>query len=407
MQPNPRRAGHAPGSEIRTAQRRVRRRLLHDPAAPGPGVRRQPADAGARDRRHVRAQGQAQSLMQMPTDGRSRDGRSDVRVHRPRRSRSGMSQIRVRMTARAVDEPHRASSQLELLFDLTFVVAISRITAPLADSIANGDVLQALTPFLQVFFSIWWAWMNYTWFASSYDTDDVVYRLLTLVQIAGVLVLAAGVPAALSDNDLRGITVGYLIMRVGLITLWLRAAIEDPTNRGTALRYAAGIAGLGGRLGAPPRPRRIRRAVTSRRRAARSSSASWCSSSRYRCGRSAGRAPAGTRITSPNGTDCSRSSFSAKCIFSASSEVEDAIEGRGCQRCPGDDRDRRSRRDVRTVVAVLPRAGRARVLPTTAIGRSCGASPSTASSRRSLVSAPDSRSPSLRPGTGSGCRPSP
>jgi low temperature requirement protein LtrA len=150
----------------------------------------------------------------------------------------------MRMTARAIDEPHRASSQLELLFDLTFVVAISRITTPLADSIATGETVQALTPFLQVFFSIWWAWMNYTWFASSYDTDDVVYRLLTLVQIAGVLVLAAGVPAALSDNDLRGITVGYLIMRVGLITLWLRAAVEDPTNRGTALRYAAGIAGL-------------------------------------------------------------------------------------------------------------------------------------------------------------------
>ena len=33
-------------------------------------------------------------------------------------------------------------------------------------------------------------------------------------------------------------------MRVGLIALWLRAAIEDPTSRGTALRYAAGIAGL-------------------------------------------------------------------------------------------------------------------------------------------------------------------
>ena len=31
-------------------------------------------------------------------------------------------------------------------------------------------------------------WMNFTWFASAYDTDDVLYRLLTFVQIAGVLV---------------------------------------------------------------------------------------------------------------------------------------------------------------------------------------------------------------------------
>ncbi|MFD0539020.1 hypothetical protein ACFQY7_40155 [Actinomadura luteofluorescens] len=42
------------------------------------------------------------------------------------------------MTARAVDEPHRASSQLELLFDLTFVVAVAAVTARFADHIAAG-----------------------------------------------------------------------------------------------------------------------------------------------------------------------------------------------------------------------------------------------------------------------------
>jgi len=41
------------------------------------------------------------------------------------------------------------------------------------------------------FFAIWWARMNFTWFASGYDTDDVPYRLFTMVQMAGVLVLAA------------------------------------------------------------------------------------------------------------------------------------------------------------------------------------------------------------------------
>ncbi len=43
-----------------------------------------------------------------------------------------------------------------------------------------------------VFFAIWWAWMNFTWFASAYDTDDVPYRVMTFVQMAGVLLLAAG-----------------------------------------------------------------------------------------------------------------------------------------------------------------------------------------------------------------------
>ncbi len=147
------------------------------------------------------------------------------------------------MRARPIDEPHRAASQLELLFDLVFVVAVAAATAELAHSIADGHALSGLLGFLQVFFAIWWAWMNFTWFASSYDTDDVAYRVLTMVQMAGVLVLAAGVPAA-ARADYRAVTIGYVVMRIGLVAQWLRAGAEDPASRRTALRYATGISVL-------------------------------------------------------------------------------------------------------------------------------------------------------------------
>jgi low temperature requirement protein LtrA len=152
--------------------------------------------------------------------------------------------VHIRMRERSTDEAHRTSSPLELLFDLTFVVAVASITAELAHGIADGHALEALTPFLQVFFAIWWAWMNFTWFASSYDTDDVPYRLLTMVQMAGVLVLAAGVPTAFEASDYRAITYGYLLMRIGLVAQWLRAAREDAASRRTALRYVLGISML-------------------------------------------------------------------------------------------------------------------------------------------------------------------
>src|SRR3954447_12718677 len=100
------------------------------------------------------------------------------------------------MTARPIDERTRVSSQLELLFDLTFVVAVAAVTEQFAHTIADGHAGAGVLPFLQVFFAIWWAWMNFTWFASSYDTDDVTYRILTMVQMAGVLIIAAGVTAA-------------------------------------------------------------------------------------------------------------------------------------------------------------------------------------------------------------------
>jgi len=145
------------------------------------------------------------------------------------------------MVARSLDEPNRAASRLELFFDLTFVVAIAKITEELAHRIAAGELINSVTPFLQVFFAIWWAWMNFTWFASSYDTDDVLYRILTLLQIAGVLVLAVGVPEAVNANDYRAIAAGYFIMRIGLAAQWTRAAVEDPRRRVTALRYVVGI----------------------------------------------------------------------------------------------------------------------------------------------------------------------
>ncbi|WP_439677366.1 low temperature requirement protein A [Embleya sp. MST-111070] len=150
--------------------------------------------------------------------------------------------IRKRMTGRAADEPHRTASPLELLFDLTFVIAVAAVTAQYAHGIAGGHVLSGLVPFLEVFFAVWWAWMNFTWFASSYDTDDIAYRVLTMVQMAGVPVLAAGIPATGADTDLRLVTTGYVVMRVALVAQWLRAAVEHPAGRRTAVRYAAGVA---------------------------------------------------------------------------------------------------------------------------------------------------------------------
>ncbi|MEU8118171.1 low temperature requirement protein A [Spirillospora sp. NPDC049024] len=151
-----------------------------------------------------------------------------------------MPPLRRRMVARDPDEPHRVSSPLELLFDLTFVAAVFQTVGRLGGAIESGRLGGSFTPYLMTFFAIWWVWMNFTWFASAYDTDDVPYRLMAFVQLAGVLVLAAGVPSAF-DGDVTTMTMGYLVMRVGLVALWLRAAVEDPEGRATALRYAVGL----------------------------------------------------------------------------------------------------------------------------------------------------------------------
>ena len=161
-----------------------------------------------------------------------------------------------RMAGRDPAEAHRASTALELFFDLCFVVAVAQASTRLHHALAEGESGHALVSYLAVFFAIWWAWMNFTWFASAYDTDDVPYRLTTFVQIAGALILAAGVPAAFDEANYAVVTLGYVVMRLAMVSQWLRAAHNDPAHRGPALRYAAGIAlvqvGWVARLALPP-----------------------------------------------------------------------------------------------------------------------------------------------------------
>ncbi|OJU89064.1 MAG: hypothetical protein BGO13_08760 [Burkholderiales bacterium 66-5] len=142
---------------------------------------------------------------------------------------------------RDIHEAHRAATPLELLFDLTFVVGVSLAAAQLHHAEGAGHALTALPGFLLAFFAIWWAWMNYTWFGSAYDNDDATYRVLTLLQMAGVLVFATGVPGLFEERTALAVA-GYAAMRLPLCVQWLRAARGDPLRRGTCLRYAAGVA---------------------------------------------------------------------------------------------------------------------------------------------------------------------
>ena len=72
-----------------------------------------------------------------------------------------------RMSGRDPSEAHRASTPLELLFDLTFVVAVARAGIELRDALALGQAGLALARYAEIFFGLWWAWMNFTWFASA------------------------------------------------------------------------------------------------------------------------------------------------------------------------------------------------------------------------------------------------
>jgi low temperature requirement protein LtrA len=151
------------------------------------------------------------------------------------------------MGGRDPHEQGRASTPLELLFDLTFVIAFGIAGAQFAHGVSEAHWGAALTGFGFAMFAICWAWINFSWFASAYDTDDWIFRLATMVQMVGVIVLALGLPAMFASIEHGGhidnsiMVLGYVIMRLALVFQWLRAARQDPLRRSTALTYAVSI----------------------------------------------------------------------------------------------------------------------------------------------------------------------
>lgn len=139
-------------------------------------------------------------------------------------------------------EVHRAATPLELFFDLVTVIAIASAAAGLHHGIAENHAAEAVPVFLIAFMATWWAWMNYTWFASAYDNDGPIYRLLTFWIMGGFLLLAASTPRFFDGMSITLPVLAYVIMRIGMVALWLIAARSNPENRKTAMRYATGIA---------------------------------------------------------------------------------------------------------------------------------------------------------------------
>jgi low temperature requirement protein LtrA len=153
----------------------------------------------------------------------------------------------VPLTGRDPQERERAGSPLELIFDLVAVVAVSIAASNLEHLLAEGHWLQGLGTFAFATFGITWAWLSYSQLLSAFDSDDWGVRLVTLMQMAGVLVLALGIAPMVASVDAGGplgnqvMVLGYVFMRVGSIILWLRVARASAEYRATALAYVRAL----------------------------------------------------------------------------------------------------------------------------------------------------------------------
>lgn len=158
-----------------------------------------------------------------------------------------------RVHGRDIRERHRPSSPLELFYDLTFVATIGVASVAFADGIAAGEPAPAAAAFGVTMLAILWAWTGSAWFTSAFDVDDWLFRIMTMAQMAGVIVLGIGVPDTFRAFETGGrfapvvMTAGYVIIRIATIGQWMRVAASDPPNRQPAIGNAVvvGIAQCG------------------------------------------------------------------------------------------------------------------------------------------------------------------
>jgi low temperature requirement protein LtrA len=123
----------------------------------------------------------------------------------------------------------RRATWLELFFDLVFVAAVGQ----LANSLSAQPTPERFFEFVAVFVPVWWAWTGFTFYANRFDTDDLLYRLLTLLGMFAVAVLATTVPSVFEGATI-GFPLAYVAVRLVLLVLYWRASRHVPEVRALA-----------------------------------------------------------------------------------------------------------------------------------------------------------------------------
>jgi low temperature requirement protein LtrA len=160
---------------------------------------------------------------------------SPSRLEGARRARPWLRPPRLR-TVPAAEAEERHASWLELFFDLVFVVAI----AELAQQLVLDHDLGGFAIFAGLFLPVFIAWQGFTFYADRFDTDDVLFRAVTVAAMLAIAALAVQVPDVATGRRDAGFVVAYATLRSLTIGLYLRAWRHAPDARPLIERYAGG-----------------------------------------------------------------------------------------------------------------------------------------------------------------------
>ena len=133
----------------------------------------------------------------------------------------------------------RSATWLELFFDLVFVISVAELVHRLGHHVSVLEVGQ----FIALFIPVWWCWVGHTVYATRFDTDDMIHRLLTFTMMFAAAIMAMQIPTAFKTGS-SGFAAGYVLARLCLLMLYIRARRHVPEAREMTTLYLSGF-GLG------------------------------------------------------------------------------------------------------------------------------------------------------------------
>jgi len=133
-------------------------------------------------------------------------------------------------------EVERHATWLELFYDLVFVAAIAQLATRLSADYSPAGFGR----FALIFIPVWWAWVGHTFYLSRFDTEDLLHRFLTMLQMTAVASLAVHVPEALTETS-TGFALSYAAVRFILVAEYIRAGRHIAVVRPLTSRYICGF----------------------------------------------------------------------------------------------------------------------------------------------------------------------
>ena len=142
----------------------------------------------------------------------------------------------------------RATSSVELLWDLVFVFAVTQVTTLLADHTSwerFGEAMLALA-------IVWWAWSAFVWVSNAFPADSPALRGYLLTCTALIFIVGLALPHAFGAYGLL-FACAYTAVRLVHLKLYTDASAQGRAGRdaigGFAITSIAGMALLlGGAL---------------------------------------------------------------------------------------------------------------------------------------------------------------